>query len=51
MTGMLEHTSSFGKNIDQETKNYFNLLLNYNPRVRIMIFLIISVSETKTILI
>lgn len=51
MTVMLEHISSLGKNMDQETKTHFSLFLNYKPRIRIMIFLIISVSETKTILI
>lgn len=50
MTVTVEHISSLGKNkVLQETK-IFCFVLSYKMRIRIMIFLIINVSETKTIL-
>lgn len=38
MTLMVEHISSLGKNMAQETKNHFSLFWNYKPRIKIMIF-------------
>lgn len=51
MTVTVEHILSLGKNKDLQEIKIFCLFLNYKMRIRVMIFLITNVSETKTILI
>lgn len=51
MTVTVEHISSLGKNKDLQETKIFCLFLSYKMRIRVMIFLIINVLETKSILI